>query len=115
MFILDENATYPWPVKWRAPSETRPGEHDEHEIEVTYRRLSTDEHTELRRQLTEEGLKDPDFAVRVVAGFSKVQLRDGTAMAFSEASLRKLMAVPHLAPAIVLGYYESRQPAAEKN
>jgi len=115
VFRLIDAPTYWWPVEFRTPAAERPGEFDEHTIEVKYRFLDDDEHRALMDAVAAESLKDPAFCPRVVVGFRGIEDPHGHELLYSPDALATILRVPGLATAIARTYFDSRAKAAEKN
>ena len=115
MFKLRQSATYWWPVEFRAPSASRPGEYDRYEIEAQFKRLSIADHTALMDATNAELLLDWQFVARVCTGLRKVVDEHDLELPFSEALLAELLQQPGVATAMAGAYFNSRDGAAEKN
>jgi hypothetical protein len=114
-FKIKQSAAYWWPVRFTTPSAARAGEHDEHEIEVQFKRLDTEQHKALEKEVSEQKLMDPDVVPRIVTGWRNVIDESDGEVPFTPEALAELLRTPGVATAIIGAYFDSRYEAARKN
>lgn len=114
-FKIKQSAAYWWPVSFSTPAEDRPGQRDEHRIEVQFKRLDDDAHDALMKRSVDEQLKDREILPELVRGWRNVLDEHDNEQPFSPEKLTELLRVPGVPGAIMLAYLKSRFEAAEKN
>lgn len=100
-----EKRTYKWPVKIHEPSADRPGEFDECEIIVEFKRLANNDGL---------GLDNPetlwlDVFKKIIVGWSGYTDEAGEEIPFSTKELERALADMRLSKGILLAWNESLQ------
>lgn len=120
-FVLDQSATYTWPVTLLIPTD---GRREKHTFDAEFRRLPQTRINEIVRQARRmsvstsddvEELEDQDAARELLAGWSGIHDAKGEPIKFGESALTQLLEIPTVAAQIVRAWFESIEVAKRKN
>lgn len=115
MFVLNQSATYTWPVEISFP--TNGGKHEKQSFDVVFKRLTQKRLKEYLEAVDtgNDKLNDETFCREVLAGFKGIVDDKGEEVPFSEEALDALLNIPSVAKAIVMAYLASIAGAKAKN
>lgn len=99
-FKLTATPGYWWPVTLRQPSDLVPGQYEQVEIEVRFRRLDEDALSALRLRAVEQMLTDRHILPEVITDFRRVPADGGGDVPYSPETLAMLLAQPGVAAQI---------------
>tara|TARA_Y100001973_G_scaffold15349_1_gene22254 strand:- start:1832 stop:2176 length:345 start_codon:yes stop_codon:yes gene_type:complete len=112
-FVLDESASYTWPVKAKIP--TNNGKHSVQTFNVEFKRITQSRVLEMFAQINKGTITDMEICFEVILGWDSVTDGDGNPLDFNQGNLKKLLDVPTIALAIGETFFNSINGGREKN
>jgi len=124
-FVLNQSATYRWPVSFRVPTDG--GKYERQSFEADFCRLPQSRINEIQTEVQarlraadlgrqyEGDISDISIADEVLAGWSGIVDDEGEEVVFSKTTKAELLNVPSLAGSIIEAYFESIGGKKTKN
>ena len=112
MFIVKQTQSYFWPVKVEFPIDD--GKFAKQTFDAEFKRLPESRIKEIAKLVETGDITDLDLAKEILVGWKDVS--DGeNEVTFSENSKEKLLEIPLVAKAVIIGFFESLSGAKRKN
>lgn len=112
MFVIKQSNSYMWPVKVEFPVDD--GKFAKQTFDAEFKRMPESRVKEIAKLIEAGEMSDLDLAKEVLVGWKDIT--DGeNDVVFSEAAKEKLLEVPLVSKAIIIGFFESLSGAKRKN
>jgi hypothetical protein len=112
MFNLDVSDSYWWPVKFVVPKDD--GKVDTFTFDGLFRRLSTDELTELQNSMLEKPVSDREIALKLLIGWRGVSSKSGD-VPFSVAAFERALNITGCGTGVCEAWKDSLAQGPRKN
>jgi hypothetical protein len=107
MLTLSNSTNFQWPVKYRRPSQTKPGEYDQLDFVGVFASLNEQRFTELVKNGREGLVEDDKFLDDVFLGWSGIKDEHGNDFTHSPVNRRILFSELGMKKAIIDAFFEA--------